>query len=180
MITLFTFNRAAWKIRPIDALRRYGNEDEHGRLGLYQSLTTDPNSRGLYLALDNESLAVTSDIDATILVKWKLEDVTSRFIRKLSNLLLVKAKVEERGGFEYFNYHRAILLSGSPDKDLLKQKLLQGKVIVDLRLHDIGTEGARNHGTAFRVLANSLEEVYETRRDRDLKRTSSRDFEILP
>jgi len=34
MITLFTFNRKAWKMKPLDAVRKYGTPDKNGRLGL--------------------------------------------------------------------------------------------------------------------------------------------------
>ena len=35
MTTLFTFNRKAWKMNPLEAIRKYGSEDKDGRLGLY-------------------------------------------------------------------------------------------------------------------------------------------------
>ncbi len=56
MTTLFTFNKAAWKIGPMDAIKRYGTEDQNGRLGLYQSITAVPNHRGLHLSVDDTHL----------------------------------------------------------------------------------------------------------------------------
>ena len=35
LITLFTFNRKAWKISPLEAVKKYGSLDKNGRQGLY-------------------------------------------------------------------------------------------------------------------------------------------------
>ncbi|MCY3541522.1 MAG: MvaI/BcnI family restriction endonuclease [Gammaproteobacteria bacterium] len=160
MTTLFTFNRAAWKIGPMEAIRRYGNEDKNGRLGLYQSVTAVPNNRGLHVSVDDSYIRVSNSEDQTILLEWSLTDVSERFDEKVGNLLLVKALVDTRDGAEYFNYHQAKLLSGAPTQQKLREKIRFGDVIIDLRLHDKGTKGARNHGTGFRVLEDSLEHLY--------------------
>jgi DNA modification methylase len=38
LITLFTFNRNAWRISPLLAVKKYGTPDSRGRLGLYFAL----------------------------------------------------------------------------------------------------------------------------------------------
>lgn len=68
--------------------------------------------------------------------------------------------MDMRDSDEYFNYHKATLLSGGPTKQTLQEKIRLGDVIIDLRLHDRGTKSARNHGTAFRVFEGSLENLY--------------------
>src|SRR3972149_7687577 len=52
MITLFTFNRKAWKMKPLEAIREYGTRDKNNRLGLYFTMTRTPNSTGLFLHTD--------------------------------------------------------------------------------------------------------------------------------
>lgn len=52
MITLFTFNRRAWKMKPIIAVKKYGTPDENGRLGLYFTMARTPNSAGLFLHIE--------------------------------------------------------------------------------------------------------------------------------
>ncbi len=168
MTTLFTFNRTAWKMNQMDAIKRYGNKDKNGRMGLYQSVRTVPNNRGLRLSVDDERIRVSSNIDRTILLEWSLSGVSERFDEKVGNLLLVKALVDMRDGVEHFNYHNAKLLSGGPTRGALKKKIQHGDVIIDLRLHDKGTKGARNHGTGFRVLEDSLEELYGQSEELDI------------
>ncbi|HUN24339.1 MAG TPA: MvaI/BcnI family restriction endonuclease [Anaerolineales bacterium] len=46
MVTLFTFNRKVWKMKPLEAIRKYGTPDENGRLGMYFTMSifdTDGN-----------------------------------------------------------------------------------------------------------------------------------------
>lgn len=52
LITLFTFNRKAWQIPPLDAIKKYGSEDKNGRLGLYYTMSLKPNSAGLFLSVN--------------------------------------------------------------------------------------------------------------------------------
>ncbi len=56
MITLFTFNRKAWKINPLQAIRKYGTRDSNGRLGMYFTMARTPNSMGLFLHIENRLL----------------------------------------------------------------------------------------------------------------------------
>ena len=51
MTTLFTFNKKAWKMPPLDAVRRYGSPDKDGRLGIYYTMDLVPNSAGLFLSV---------------------------------------------------------------------------------------------------------------------------------
>jgi hypothetical protein len=51
-------------------------------------------------------------------------------------------------------------LSGGTTQAILKNQFENEQLLVDLRLHDVGTR-ARNHGTGFRVFENNLENLYE-------------------
>jgi hypothetical protein len=54
MITLFTFNRKAWKMKPLEAIRKYGTPDINGRMGLYFTMSPKPTGTGLFLHTENE------------------------------------------------------------------------------------------------------------------------------
>lgn len=158
MTTLFTFNNKAWKINPLDAIKKYGSHDKDGRLGMYYTMGMKPNSAGLFLAVDDTSIMVRN-IDGSIIAVWLLSEIEKRFEAKVKNVLLVKAKVEERDGIEYFLFNRARLLSHGTTLAILKNQFENGQLLVDLRLHDKGTM-ARNHGTGFRIFENNIENLY--------------------
>lgn len=160
MTTLFTFNNKAWQINPLDAIRKYGSLDKDGRLGMYYTMGMKPNSAGLFLSVDDAFISVRH-INGEVIAIWSLAEIEKRFESKVKNVLLVKAKVEERDGVEYFLFDRARLLSHGTSQAILKNQFENGQLLVDLRLHDKGT-AARNHGTGFRAYENSLENLYET------------------
>ncbi len=159
MTTLFTFNNKAWQMNPLEAIRKYGSLDKDGRLGMYYTMGMKPNSAGLFLTVDDTSISVRH-IDGNVIAIWQLSEIERRFEAKVKNVLLVKAKVEERDGVEYFLFDRARLLSGGTTQAILKNQFENEQLLVDLRLHDKGTM-ARNHGTGFRVFENNLENLYE-------------------
>lgn len=159
MTTLFTFNNKAWKMNPLEAIRKYGSKDKDGRLGMYYTMGMTPNSAGLFLYVDDDVVSVRN-VDGNTVAEWQLSEIEKRFEAKVKNVLLVKAKVEERDGVEHFMFDRARLLSHGTTKAILKNQFENGQLLVDLRLHDKGTM-ARNHGTGFRVYENNLDDLYE-------------------
>ena len=143
----------------LDAIRKYGSLEKDGRLGLYYTMDLKLNSAGLFLFVGDTSVAVRST-DGSLIAEWKLDEITKRFNAKVRSLLLVRARVEERGRVEYFWYNRARLLSGGATQSILKSQLESGQLRLDLRLHDDVTR-ARNHGTGFRVYETELENFYQ-------------------
>lgn len=159
LITLFTFNRKAWKMKPLEAVKKYGSLDRKGRQGLYYTMGLTPNSAGLFLYVGQDSVSVRS-IDGSLIAEWELGEIERRFNNKVKNILLVKAKVEERDGIEHFLFNRAKLLSGGATKSIIRNQFEAEQLLLDLRLHDKGTS-ARNHGTGFRMNARDLENFYQ-------------------
>lgn len=158
MITLFTFNRKAWKMKPLDAVRNYGSIDSSGRLGLYFTMTRTPNSSGLYLFTDEDRISVRH-ISGTIITEWLIKTIVERFIQKIPAILFVSAFSEMRGKEEWFKFERAQLLSGI-SADNIRIQLESGNILIDLRLHDQITR-ARNHGTGFRVREDKLPLIFQ-------------------
>jgi len=153
MITLFTFNRKAWKMAPLDAIRTYGTPDENGRLGLYFTMSQTPNSSGLFLYIGKDNISVRH-ISGQVVAEWQLDNLAERFAMKVPALVLVSAFSEMRGKTEWFKYARAQLLTGTTP-EIIKEQIERGNILVDLRLHDKGTR-ARNHGTGFRAYESRL------------------------
>ena len=153
---MFTFNNKAWKIPPLEAVKRYGSLDRDGRQGLYYTMSLKPNSAGLFLEVQKESIAVRH-ISGVIVVKWSLEALADRFIQKIPSLIFVTAFTELRDGKEYFHFQRAQLMKDT-SPELLGNQFKSENILVDLRLHDKGTM-ARNHGTGFRVYEEKLSQL---------------------
>ncbi len=157
MITLFTFNNKAWRIPPLEAVKKYGSFDANGRQGLYYTMSVKPNSAGLFLYVTDTDISVRH-IDGTIIAEWQMIHVSERFHQKLPALVFVSAFTEERDSIEYFNYHRAQLMKGT-SMELLADQFRAEHILVDLRLHDKGTM-ARNHGTGFRTFEDKLPQLF--------------------
>ncbi|BAB60583.1 TVG1490552 [Thermoplasma volcanium GSS1] len=157
LITLFTFNRGAWIMNPLEAVRKYGTLDKNGRLGLYFTMNFTPNSAGLYLFADNEAVSVRH-INGDVLVKWNFNDLEDQFKRKVPALIIAYARTEYRGNDEYFQFYKAVLLKGTT-KDIIRESIKNNIILIDLRLHDKGTM-ARNHGTGFRIYEKNLPLVF--------------------
>jgi hypothetical protein len=153
MVTLFTFNRNVWRVNPLQAVRKHGTRDVNGRLGLYFTMSPAPNSTGLFLHTEPETISVRH-ISGEVIAEWSLEALAQQFMRKMPALVLVSALSEMRGDTEYFNYTSARLLEGTSPA-ILREQILAGNVLVDLRVHDRATS-ARNRGTGFRARRDKL------------------------
>lgn len=148
---------------PLKAVKEYGSKDQYGRMGMYYTMKVQPNEAKLFLSIEDSSISVRHT-DGHIVAEWKLEEIERRFNEKVKNVLLVKAKTQEKEGKEHFLFHRAKLLSGGTTLSILKNQFEKERFLVDLRLHEKGTM-ARNHGTGFRVLENHLEDFYQTAKE---------------
>lgn len=145
-------------MKPLEAIRKYGTLDANGRLGMYFTMSPTPNSTGLFLHNEEHSIAVRH-ISGELIAEWQLDALAEQFYKKIPGLILVSAFSEMRGNFEWFNFSRAQLLTGTSD-EIIREQILAGNVLVDLRLHDKGTS-ARNHGTGFRVKEGKLSFLFK-------------------
>lgn len=158
LITLFTFNRKAWVMKPLDAIHKYGTLDANGRKGLYFTMSATPNSTGLFIKITDENVWV-QHTSGEIVVKWDTAALADQFRKKVPAMILATAHVEERGGREYFHFYSARLLTGT-SSELIADQLRYGNMLIDLRLHDKGTM-ARNHGTGFRAPESRLDKLFQ-------------------
>jgi len=154
LVTLFTFNRKAWQIKPLLAIEKYGSYDKDNRKGMYYTVTQKPNSTGLFLICNDDTIQI-QHISGEVILQWAMDSIAEKFSQKMKSVILVSAKVELREGRECFYYYRARLLQGNMSKQGLINAFTSGDFVIDLRLHD-KTTMARNHGTGFRVKENKL------------------------
>jgi len=162
MVTLFTFNRKAWKMPPLEAVKKYGSLDRDGRQGLYYTMSLKPNSAGLFLNIQGTEVSV-QHISGQVVATWRIETLVERFQQKIPALIFVSAFTETRDGVEHFHYYRAQLLKGT-SAELLADQFRAENVLVDLRLHDQVTR-ARNHGTGFRAYESKFPLLFSNIKD---------------
>lgn len=87
MITLFTFNRKAWQMKAIQAVRKYGSLDKDGRKGLYYTMSLKANSAGVFLFVDDADVSVRH-ISGEVIAKWNLESIVKQFAKKCLHYFL--------------------------------------------------------------------------------------------
>lgn len=160
LITLFTFNRKVWKMKPLEAIRKYGTPDQDGRMGLYFTMSRLPNEQGLYLHIEPETISVRHKPSEELIAEWQLETLVERFMQKIPALILVGAQSKMDEEIESFKYKHAYLLTDTSPK-IIRKQIWEGNVLVDLRLHDKITS-ARNHGTGFRTREDKLLALFKT------------------
>lgn len=158
LITLFTRDRGAWVVGQMDAIHQYGSADESGRQNLYVTLFAGRGDTDLFLEVDSQT-ATVKHRSGTVVAKWTHRDLADSFSQKFPALMLVTAAVEIRSDGEWFHYHSARLLRGT-STERLQVGMSEGRIAIDLRLHDKGG-AVRNHGTGFRISERNLEELFE-------------------
>lgn len=154
-VTMFTFNRAVWKIKQIDVIKAYGYQDTTGRQALYCFVSSKPNPQGLYLITTKTSLQMYHK-DGTLVAEWQADNLVETFKKKMPALVIVQAETRLNSDEkEEFHYNEAHLLSEPSSKKLLNM-IVKDEILVDVRMH-INLRGTvRNHGTAFRTNENKL------------------------
>jgi len=149
-VTMFTFNRAIWKIPQRELIEKYGYVDTEGRKALYCTVNTKPNAQGLYLRIENRAL-ILYHVDGTRIAEWKIEDLVFAFEKKMPALVVVFAESrinsEER---EEFWFNEAYFLK-EPEINNFIDLMKKDIIIVDIRMHLKKNNSVRNHGTAFRI-----------------------------
>jgi len=149
-ITMFTFNKTAWKIRQKDLIEKYGYIDTSGRKALYCTVNTNPNPQGLFLKVEDEKLRLYH-VDNTLIAEWKAIDLVETFKKKMPALIVVRAdnriNSEEK---EEFYFNEAYFLK-NPDINNFIHFLCENIVVVDIRMYIKKNGVVRNHGTAFRI-----------------------------
>lgn len=161
-VTMFTFNRAVWKIKPIEAINTYGYKDTTGRQALYCFVSSKPNPQGLFLNTTKVSLQMCH-IDGSLIAEWQANDLAETFKKKMPALVLVQAETRVNSiEKEEFYFNEAYLLS-EPSGNKLLEMISKDEILVDVRMHVNLRGSVRNHGTAFRTDESKLINCFSTK-----------------
>lgn len=134
MITLFTFNRKAWKMNPLEAIKKYGTPDDNGRLGMYFTMSQKPNRSGLFLYLENDAILLRH-VSGEVIAEWKLDVLAGIFKQKLLAMISVRALIEMNVGKEWLRFTRAQICQGTSQENLQEQ-FLAGNIHFDLQFDE--------------------------------------------
>ena len=163
LITLFTFNKSAWRKTQADIIRHWGYIDgKKGRPALYSTVSAaKPNPQGLQVILpeDSDTISIVHVKEGEILASWDLYHIVGKFVTKFERLLLVHANTRKVGSSEEFHYHAAHLLT-EPSAQTFRKSFLSGKAFIDIRMYLRETGSVRNHGTGFRVHEHDLPSLF--------------------
>lgn len=166
LITLFTFNRAVWKVKQKDIVNKYGYQDEQGRQALYNIVNTKtPNSQGFYLVSDpSKHLVILRNKDEQENVaEWSTYVIAGKFMTKMDRLLLILADNKIENDVEHFHFNEAYLLE-NPTPEKFLEAFDKNELMIDIRMHLKPSGGVRNHGTAFRIAEKHLKDLYAKQR----------------
>ena len=159
LVTMFTFNNGAWLIPTKEVVEKYGYVDSQGRKALYSTVNTHPNAQGLYLEIKNDDLNLYH-LDATLIAKWRIENIIGTFSKKMPSLVEVYAKTRKNSdGKEEFLFDEAFFLK-NPDAGKFIKLIRKNVVVVDIRMHLKNNGSVRNHGTGFRINEKFLKNCF--------------------
>lgn len=162
-ITMFTFNRGAWKIKQKEVIEQYGYIDyEKDRPALYCTLGSKPNNQDLYMKVEEETIRLYHVSD-TLVAEWPGEALINAFREKFPALVMVLADTRINSNKrEEFWFNEAYFLT-DPDQDNLLELIKREIVIIDVRMHLPKNRPVRNHGTGFRMSARFLDQCFGSR-----------------
>ena len=167
MVTLFTFNRAAWARPQKEIIEQYGYADADGRKALYSSVFhRQKNPQDLEITLDKAEHKVhLRHASGAPLATWSIYTIVGKFVSKLERLLVVLAdnRQNETSGREEFWFNRAYLLE-NPSPENFLSAFENAQIAIDVRMHLKAGGTVRNHGTGFRIKEPDIINLYADRR----------------
>ena len=149
-VTMFTFNRGVWKVKPREVIEKYGCIDTNGRPSLYCTANSKPNNQGLLVKVEQETVRLYH-LDGTLIAEWPGERLIDRFRSKMPALLIVNADTRINSDRKEEFWFNEVYLLTQPDEENFLDLIKKDLIIVDVRMHLRENRVVRNHGTGFRI-----------------------------
>lgn len=165
LITLFTFNRAVWKISQKEVIEKYGYGDKDGRQALYNTVWCGKdNSLGFYVTVEDNKVNLNNRGSDILVASWSIYTLVGKFISKFSKLIYVLAdSLFDENGKEKFHFNKAYLLEDPTPESFIEafQKSIIG---IDIRMHLKPNSIVRNHGTGIRIFEKDIHLLFGKKR----------------
>lgn len=162
-----------WKRSPISSalelLSRYGYKDSiSGRLQLFCSLSSEPNTLGHYLEIENDSelFAKHKDNDGreSRVVLWELAKLQERLEQKHNETFWIKAQTRVGSdGIEEFLYTE-VKHTHAPLFSNMLELIRLGIVQLDYTLSLKTPSTVRDHGYLFKILPEHVNSLFPSNR----------------
>jgi hypothetical protein len=124
-----------------------------GRLQLYCTVDTDPNSQGLFFLIDPDNDLLRNKIikngTTNDVVQWKMEVLRHRLAEKHPETFWVKADTRIHKGVENFNY-TTVVHTKKPNLSILSELITSNIVTMDYTLSKSSNK-IRDHGYLFKI-----------------------------
>ncbi|MFK7821688.1 MAG: MvaI/BcnI family restriction endonuclease [Planctomycetaceae bacterium] len=148
-------------LRTADRIRKYGYVDKNGRSAWYSTVTFQENSHGLRFEIDEPNSRLFLVYHDEHIAVWDFGILQQRLKEKHTEAVFVAAETRGAGKDEEFHYH-TVTWCHQPSVTALVELIGTRDVMLELRMHVKENGSARNHGTAFRIHKNKLNQLFAT------------------
>jgi len=164
LITLFTFNRNVWIVKPKELIQNFGYVDTNGRKALYSTVWANAvNAQGFTLEINSEAQSLILKHNEQVAI-WSLYRLVGALLYKLGKVLYIIAdsRIGE-DGIEEFHFNEAYLLE-DPNTENFISAFQNSRACIDVRMHLKPDGSVRNHGTGFRIRESELDIIFAHKR----------------
>jgi len=168
MLTLFTKSPQPDSINT-RLLQRFGyvTSESNNRPILHTTISgTDYNnlrgSPGFIINVNSDRINLVHS-EQGVVAYWDRNQLRNVFERKLPQLMYVMANYRGSGDAEEFYFNEAYLLKGFSFEDF-GQLLEDGNIYIDIRIGQYPDGRTHDHGTAFRVKQDELDNCFSNRK----------------
>ncbi len=165
MMTLFTLEplpKGGGRDRLLLDNFGYSKKDNKRSKELHSTLSCKRyNNQNLKLSVENDKIKVKGK-NKRINIFWDTISVKNKFDKKLPALVYVLAKTKTIKDVEYFHFNEAYFLENF-NFELFKKRVRADDILVDFRMYYRPNGSVRNHGTAFRVKIEKLDNCFSKR-----------------
>jgi hypothetical protein len=148
-----------------EILKSYGYHNaEKQRTQLYCSVSSVPNSQGLFMRVDSsgvlvENLAVKDDGSEAPVVVWVLSDLEAALATKHKETFWIKAQQRKSGPKDHFHFTN-VVHTRTPLINNFGLLVDTGKIEMDYTLSSKPSGGSRDHGYLFKLWPRNFDLLF--------------------
>lgn len=169
MVTLFTKSPSPSKINTT-LLETYGYFDPkrnnkkilHTTINGVNYNTINGTPYGFKVEIEGDRLYLRTNFPEKIDAYWEKEGLKEAFENKLPKLIFVKADSRGIGKNEEFHFVEAYQLEGFSFENFV-ELIKNGIIKIDIRIGQYPDGRTHDHGTAFRVINNYIDKLFNTK-----------------